>query len=71
MTKGAVSGLFLVTSLTIRAEMQIQSLSFSMSTQRRDAIDVSISMIHSPKPSMLNGILDVAELATGSAMALF
>src|SRR5688500_5081199 len=41
---GKVGGLILVTSMTIRTDMQVQSLSFTASSAKRDAIDVSITL---------------------------
>jgi hypothetical protein len=63
LTGGKQSGLVLVTSMTIRTEMQIQSLSFSSSAARRDAIDVSISMAHMPLPGAIGKLLDMAAVA--------
>jgi hypothetical protein len=63
LTGGKQSGLVLVTSMTIRTEMQIQSLSFSSSAARRDAIDVSISMAHMPLPGAIGKLLDMATIA--------
>jgi hypothetical protein len=63
LTGGRQSGLVLVTSMTIRTEMQIQSLSFSSSAARRDAIDVSISMAHMPLPGAIGKLLDMAAVA--------
>jgi phage protein U len=65
-TGGKVGGLILVTSMTIRTDMQIQRLQFSASAQKRDAIDVTVSMIHVPKPSMLNKLLDIASVGVGA-----
>jgi hypothetical protein len=53
----------LVTSMTIRTEMQIQSLTFSTSAARRDTIDVSLSMAHMPRPGALGKLLDMASVA--------
>lgn len=66
LSGGAISGLTLVTSLTIRTEMQIQSLSFNVSSTRRAAIDVSISLVHVPRPGILVKALDVAALGVGA-----
>ncbi len=65
LTGGAVSGLILVTSLTIRTDMQIQSLSFTASSGKRDALDVSLSMAYMPLPGALGSLLNVASLAVG------
>lgn len=63
---GKFSGLVLVTSMTIRTDMQIQSLTFAASAQRRDVIDVTIAMAHLPRPSILGKLLDVASVGVGA-----
>src|SRR6266567_9381462 len=52
-TGGKVSGLILVTSLTIKTDMQVQSLTFNVSAAKRGVIDVSITMAYMPLPSAL------------------
>ena len=64
--RGAVSGLTLVTSMTIRTDLQIQALTFGASAARREAIDVSISLVHVPRPGVLAKALDVAALGVGA-----
>lgn len=66
MTGGTVGGLILITSMTIRTDMQVQSLSFTASSTKRDALDVAITMAHLPKPSLLGKLLDVASVAVGA-----
>ena len=63
---GTVSGLILVTSLTIRTDMQVQSLAFSASAARRDTIDVAITLAHMPLPGALGKLLDVASLGVAA-----
>ena len=65
-TGGRFSGLILVTSMTIRTDMQIQSLSFSASAAKRDVIDVTITMAHMPLPGALGKLLDVASLGVAA-----
>lgn len=65
LTGGAVNGLILVTSLTIRTDMQIQSLAFTASSTKRDALDVTVSMAYMPLPGSLGTLLSVASLAVG------
>ena len=65
-TGGAVSGLILVTSMTIRTDMQVQTLTFTASAPKRDALDVSITLAYMPKPSALGKLLDIASVALGS-----
>jgi hypothetical protein len=64
-TGGKVSGLILVTSMTIRTDMQIQNLQFTASAQKREALDVTIKMQHMPLPGSLAKLLDVASLGVG------
>ena len=65
-TGGAVSGLILITSMTIRTDMQIQSLSFTSTSKKRDAIDVNITLAHMPRPSVLGKLLDVASIGVAA-----
>lgn len=65
MTGGQVGGLILITSMTIRTDMQVQSLTFSASSAKRAALDVSISLVYMPKPSALGKLLDLASVAVG------
>ena len=63
---GKLGGLILITSMTIRTDMQVQSLTFSASAARRDVLEVSISLAHLPRPSLLGKLLDVASVAVGA-----
>jgi phage protein U len=63
---GAVSGLILVTALTIRTDMQIQTLTFTASAAKRAALDVSIALAHMPLPGALGKLLDVASLGVAA-----
>jgi len=65
-TSGKVGGLVLVTSMTIRTDMQVQTLTFSASAARRDVLDVSITLVHVPRPSLLGKLLDVASIGVGA-----
>jgi phage protein U len=65
MTGGKVGGLILVTSMTIRTDMQVQSLSFTASSQKRDTLDVSMSLAYLPLPSALGKLLDMASVLVG------
>lgn len=65
-TNGAVTGLILITSMTIRTDMQIQSLSFTASSGKRDALDVTISLAHMPRPGILAKLLDVASVGVAA-----
>jgi hypothetical protein len=63
---GRLSGLILITSMTIRTDMQVQSLTFSASAARRDVLEVNISLAHLPRPSLLGKLLDVASIGVGA-----
>jgi hypothetical protein len=65
-SQGALSGLILVTAMTIRTDMQIQSLTFTASVAKRETLDVSISMAYLPRPSLLGKLLDVASIGIGA-----
>jgi hypothetical protein len=62
MTNGQLSGLIVVTAMTIRTDMQVQTLSFTASSAKRDALDVSISFAYMPLPGTLGKLLDVGSL---------
>jgi hypothetical protein len=63
---GTTSGLTLITSMTIRTDMQIQSLTFTASAARRDVLDVSVALAHVPRPGVLAKALDAARLGVGA-----
>lgn len=65
-TGGLVGGLIVITSLTIRTDLQIESLSFTVSSAKRDTIDVIIKFAHMPRPSVLGKILDVSSLGVAA-----
>ena len=60
LTRGRLGGLVLVTSMTIRTDMQIQTLAFSATAARRDVLDVTMSLVHVPRPGVLSRALDLA-----------
>ena len=68
ITGGGVGGLILVTSMTIRTDMQVKQLSFSASAARRQVIAVTISLDHVPKPSAVGKLLDIASVGVGALM---
>ena len=69
-SQGAIGGLALVTSMTIRTDMYIQSLSFSSTAAKRNAIDVSITLRHMPRPGSLAQLLDFASVAVSSLIVV-
>jgi hypothetical protein len=63
-----VTGIPVVTGFTISLDMQITDLRFTQSVQKRDALDVSITLQYVPRSSLniiLSEALDLA-LAAGS-----
>jgi hypothetical protein len=65
-TGGLFSGLILVTAMTIRTDMQVQTLTFSASATRRQVLDVTLSLAYMPLPSALGKLLDVAAVGIGT-----
>lgn len=65
----AVTGIPVVSGLTISLDMQITSLRFSQSAQKRDALDVSISLEHVPRSSLTAILGEVADLALAAGTA--
>ena len=63
---GRLSGLILVTTMTIRTDMHVQSLSFSASTARRDCLDVSLSLAYLPRPGALGKLLDLVSVGVAA-----
>lgn len=57
-----LSGLILVTSMTIRTNMQVQSMNFNASSNRRETIEVGITLVHMPPPGPVSKLLDVASV---------
>jgi phage protein U len=66
ITRGRLTGLVLVTAMTIRTDMQIQSLTFSASAARRDVLDVTMTLVHVPRPGVMAKVLDAAALQVGA-----
>jgi len=64
-----ITGIPVVSGLTISLDMQITDLRFSQSVQKRDALDVSISLQYVPRSSLTAIIGEAADLAlaVGSA----
>ena len=61
-----ISGLILVTAMTIRTDMYMQSLSFGATSAKRDCLDVSMTMVHAPPPGARSKLLDVASLGVSA-----
>jgi hypothetical protein len=58
-----ITGIPVVAGMTISLDMQISDLKFTQSTQKRDAIDVSLTLVHVPRFSLLSILGEVADLA--------
>lgn len=65
---GGFGGLILVTSMTIRTDMQVKQLSFTASAGRRQVLDVSMTLEHVPRPSAVGKLLDLASVGVGALM---
>jgi len=65
-TGGAVSGLVLITSMTIRTDLQVKSLSFTANKDKRDVLDINIVLEYMPRPGALGKLLDVASIGVGA-----
>lgn len=61
-----ISGVILITAMTIRTDMQIQSLTFGATAARRDAIDVTVTLAHLPPPGARSKLLDMASVGVSS-----
>ncbi len=61
-----ISGLILITSMTIRTDMQIQTLTFNANATKRDVIDVTITLVYMPAPGALGKLLDLASIGVGA-----
>lgn len=66
LTAGAVGGLILLSTPTIRTDLAVQSLSITVSATRRDALDVVIKFVHLPRPGSLAKLLDVGSIGVGA-----
>jgi hypothetical protein len=65
-TGGAVGGLILITSMTIRTDMYVQSLTLNVTAAKRDAIDLTMTLVHAPRPSALGVLLDAVSVGVGA-----
>ena len=67
-TFGKAGGLILITTMTIRTDIYVRSLTFTANASRRDVIDVSLTLAHLPRPGPLAQILDLAAVGVGTLM---
>lgn len=70
-TQGQVGGLVLWTGLTLRTDIYVKSLVFNTAATRRDAIDLSMTLEHLPRPGALAKGLDFAAVAVSSLLDPF
>ena len=66
----AVAGIPVVSGLTISLDMQITDLRFAANVQKRDALDVSITLQHVPRSSASEIASEVADMALAVGTAL-
>ena len=61
-------GIILWTPMTLRTDMYIQSLSFSASASKRAALDVSMTLVHLPRPGLAGEWLDLGNAVVSTAL---
>jgi hypothetical protein len=64
-----ITGIPVVSGLTIALDMQITDLRFNQSAQKKEALDVSITLEHVPRSSLLAILGEVADLALAAGTA--
>ncbi len=60
----------MVSGLTISLDMQITDLRFGESVQKRDTVDVSLTLRHVPRSSLVAVLGEVADLALAAGTAI-
>lgn len=65
----SLSGLTVISGMTVSVDMQITSLRFTQSNQKRDAIDVSLTLEEVPRSSLSALIGDALDMALAAATA--
>jgi len=65
----AVSGIPVVSGLTISLDMQVTDLRFTQSVNRRDALDVAITLRQVPRASLSAVLSEVADLSLAAGTA--
>jgi hypothetical protein len=66
----AASGISVVCGLTVSLDMQITDLRFSQSVQKRDTVDVSLTLRQVPRSSLTALLGEAADLALAAGAAL-
>ncbi|MFJ7073475.1 hypothetical protein [Streptomyces sp. NPDC098781] len=64
-----LAGLPVVCGMTVCLDMQITSLRFTQSNQKRDALDVSITLEHVPRSTLTAVIGEALDIALAAGMA--
>lgn len=65
----AVAGIPVVAGMTVSTDMQITSLSFTHSVQKREALDVSMTLTYVPRSALSTLIGDGLDLALAATTA--
>lgn len=65
----AVAGIPVVAGMTVSTDMQITDLSFTHSVARREALDVSITLVHVPRSAVSQIAGEALDLALAVATA--
>lgn len=68
LSGGLTGGMQLWTSMTLRSDIYIKNLSFSATAQKRDAIDVTLTLAHLPRNQLLT--LGLEAVGVGAAIAI-
>jgi hypothetical protein len=63
LTRGAAGGLVLISGMTVRTDLQIQSLTFTASASRRDVLEVAITLAYMPRPGVLAKLFEAGNVA--------
>jgi hypothetical protein len=66
----AVTGIPVVSGMTISLDMQITELRFTQSVQRREALDVHLTLQHVPRAAVTAFLGEVADLALAAGTAI-
>jgi hypothetical protein len=66
----AAAGIPVVSGLTISLNMQITDLRFTANVQRRDAVDVAMTLTHVPRSSASEIASEIADMALAAGTAL-
>jgi hypothetical protein len=65
----SVAGIWVISGMTVSLDMQITSLSFTHSTSKREALDVSMTLTYVPRSALSALINEGLDIALASATA--